>query len=157
VKKKGEVSLRADDILIVSETNKTETGENKMNEFNKATVRQISNEIETAIQEVAKKHGIILKRGNCRFSSSTFSLKIEAAVVAQDGTVQSKERKDFEFFAKFIGLDPSILDKTFTLSGKRYKVTGYLPRSKRYPILCQDLQTGRGIKFPIETIQSVIG
>jgi hypothetical protein len=109
----------------------------------------------TALKSIETEFGVSIKRGNGSFSPNSFSLKIEAAVIGQDGKVQNKEAEAFKLFAPSCELKPSDLGRTFKdFSGKEYEITGFATRSYQYPILAKETKpNGRVFKFPAAQVK----
>jgi hypothetical protein len=127
-----------------------------MDQFTKSNLQTLSVEINKALAEIAHRHKIGLKLGNCSFSGQHFTAKIEGAVVDKTGEVLRKEAKDFQDYAEIWGLKPEHLGQEFSLEGKLYKIVGAKIRSSKYPILATNLETGQEYKFTAETISRVL-
>lgn len=125
----------------------------KIKHFDRPTVLALQAEIDAAVQEVAKRHGISLSMGNARFNANVVSFKLEGALIGADNVVNTKERLDFERYAEMYGLKASDIDCTFDAYGATYRISGLLPRSRKYPILATCEANGTRHKFPVEVVQ----
>jgi hypothetical protein len=74
------------------------------------------------------------------------SLKFEFAEMKKDGSVSSKEAKEYELNHDLFGLPKDGLGKEFTSGRKTYVVRGLLPRS-RHCILAARKPDGKLFKF----------
>lgn len=124
----------------------------KVTSFDRQNIREINNEIETALALIAKKYGVEVNVGNTRFTSNNFTTKVEVATVTSSGTVMTKEAQDFNRYQSYKGILLNLGD-SFQRNGKTYTIIGYKPRSHQYPILasCSD---GKTYKLPINLINS---
>jgi hypothetical protein len=122
-----------------------------MTTFTKTSCKSICADIEAAVQAVADKHGVSIKRGNASFSESTITLKVEVSTIGDDGTVNTKEAEAFTKEARWFDIDPAALGRVFDVRGKSYTIVGFKPRSRKYPILGRDNQGGV-YKFPADLI-----
>ena len=122
-------------------------------EFDRATVRNLMNEMEAALQGVADKHGITLKRKGCSFRSNVCPVPFEVCVerVTEDGNVVTPEAQEFTRTAGLHGLNPEWLFEWFTdFSGKRLQVVGLKPRRKKYPVV---VRAENGTQFKMAAMQ----
>ena len=122
----------------------------KVTSFNRKNIRQINNELEAALKQVAEKYGLEVKLGNTRFTGDNFSTKVQVATVGQDGIAMSKEATDFNRWKTALGINMD-LGQEFQRNGKTYTIVGLKPRSKKYPILakCSD---GKTYKLPVDLV-----
>lgn len=129
----------------------------KIKQFDKQEVRRIRVAIEDALEKVGNQYGVQIKGGSGSFSSNNLTLKLEASIVGENGEVKSKESETFKLYAKMYGLDPTDLGKTFTtFSNKTFEITGLMTRSRKYPIIVKDVITGKGFKFAVLEVKSLL-
>ena len=86
---------------------------------------------------------IVVKTGSMHYTSKTpgqlfpVTIKVEMSATNSDGSVETKEARDFRRYAGRYGLDPDDLGKTFqTYNGTKYEIIGLNTRAKKYPICC---------------------
>lgn len=125
---------------------------NKVNSLDRASVRQINSEIESALKAVAEKYGIAIKVGNSRFSNTNCTTKIEIATVAESGEVLTKEAVDFNRYASSMFQITKKLGDTFECRYDTYEIIGLKPRSSKYPVLAKNLANGKTFKFPANAV-----
>jgi hypothetical protein len=119
--------------------------------FGRQQVRQVSDEAEAALQAVAEKYGLVLKRESGRYSANNFTAKFSFAVKAADG---SDAPASFARQASLLGLPEDCYGKVFqTWGGKSYKVTGINLRARKYPVLGECLRTGKTFKFMSDSVK----
>lgn len=112
----------------------------KIERFDKHVVKAFISEVNKAIEEVAKKHGVETRYKGGRYDSSTLTAKVEFFIKE----VKEKQN-DFEFknFAKMYGAEPEWLGKTFTDGRKTFKVVGLLPNRRKNCMSIQEVRTGK--------------
>ena len=127
--------------------------------INTNDISGLRNAIDSALLEVGKRYGIKIATGGCRYmpdgSSATF--KLELSAIGTDGTVANP---DVEFLHKnlaFVGLKPEDLNRTVTIGGKTFKITGYHRRSRSQPYQITEVGTGRGFKTSRVCIMRALG
>ena len=104
-----------------------------MTQINRPELQLLATEIEQAVQAVAEKHGIQIKRGNGTYDAdgSHASLKIEMSVLGEDGKAVSPDAGAFEQYSQYDGIPADALNKRFGA----YTFVGYKPRNRKYPYL----------------------
>jgi hypothetical protein len=122
--------------------------------FDKVSAGLLSDEIERALQPIASKYGIQIKRGRGVFAPTDFTLKVECAVV-KGGIAATKEATSFENYAHMIGLKKEDLGKPITFRGKGYAIMGFRPRSK-YSILARR-DDGKSFWLPLDEVKKALG
>jgi hypothetical protein len=98
----------------------------------------IANDIHMAIEQVGLKHGVVLRRGRGKFSNGpTGSLVIDIAARSADGTVMTRERKEYLDWGRMYDLKPEWLDRSFIDHGTAYTIVGLDGKRRKYPVVCQ--------------------
>jgi hypothetical protein len=113
----------------------------------------LRSEIDIALQPIADKYGIKLSAGNASFSEFSATFKLEVAT-AQDGNFITKEGQNFLNHAKYLGLSEDFLNKEFDWFGSKYILTGYKPRSSKYPFIANKISDGRSYKLPKTAVKA---
>lgn len=85
------------------------------------------------------------------FGDKSATLKLEVAIVAADGTVETKAKQDFEKYCALVGLKPEDFGRVFTHRGRRFKICGLKPGAGKFPLLATDQASGKVFKFPAIT------
>ena len=119
--------------------------------FTRATVREISSDIVTALAAVEEKHGVKIDRGNASFTGNNFSLKIKVAAISEDGDVLTKEAQDYDLYADAHDLPKR--NTVLNVHGRRLKMVGFKPRSTKFPVLVEDLDAEKTYKYAVDTIK----
>ena len=128
----------------------------KITSFGQSECRVISAAIKKALQEsgIEEEYGIVIDTKSGSYSEQCYTLKVEAAIKNEDGTVMTKSAEDFKTYCYRYGLDEEMLGKVFidTVKGERWKVVGAKPRATKYPILVEKVSTGETYKFPADRV-----
>lgn len=105
----------------------------KVTQFNKHNLKNIRYMLNLALVDVGKELGINLSIGTIRFGENEFTTKLTA--VTPKGAIK-------------VNTAPSWVPvgKTIRFNGKDFVITGYTPRSQKYPILATC--NGKGFKLP---------
>jgi len=126
----------------------------KTTKFDRRTVRTILAEVEEALRPVAEKHGIRLERKHCTYHADELPVAYKFLITEldQEGNEMSSDAKEFVRQAEFHGLKPSDLNKGVTVRGEKYRIVGLRPRSRKYPILMEQVRTGKIYKFSAKSV-----
>lgn len=101
--------------------------------FNKATVRALRKELEKAVADIEKRHGLKISFGTIRYEAEEFRCKLTAnsgATAASVSTgvdpkwINAFHRNSFKF-----GLSSKDLGQEITLHGRKYTIVGLRPRA----------------------------
>ena len=84
----------------------------KIQNFAKGNLQTLRVDMDKALQSVAKKYGITIKAGNASFSGNECTFKVKLNTKGTDGTVITKEAKDFD---RYKGLHAIQNGKGFTI------------------------------------------
>ncbi len=114
--------------------------------IDRATVRRLTDEAEKALEAVAEKYGMTLKRGNGRFSPDRLTVKFDFAVATESGAPADFARK-----AAMLGLPEDCYGAAFTSGRTTYTVTGINLRRPKYPISGEGPKGGR-YKFTADSV-----
>lgn len=126
--------------------------------FDTATLKSIRVDLNAALAEVAKKHGIVMSAGSMSYRENSFTCKVTAVTkvggVEQadedtSGTSNAKWQKAFLDNCVFMGLKKSDLGATFKMSGENVTIVGARPKAN------QPIVISRNGKFVATSVASV--
>ncbi len=123
--------------------------------LNKSFVRSFHAEAEQALQALAEKHGVNVRRTSGSFDSKNATLKFNVSVIDENGTVLTPEGESFKRNALQFGLQPADLFGTFFVNGTQYRITGLKTRRPKFPISAERVSDGRAFKFPLSSVEFV--
>ena len=124
-----------------------------MTEIDRPFLDKARTHIDKALAEVGKELGVSIKTGNCRYSSSTFTFKLEGCLIGDDGNAVTKEAESFTMLASSYGLKPEDLHKEFKNGGETFQIVGLKYRARKFPIQAKRLSDGVVYKFPADTVR----
>jgi len=120
-------------------------------------LKQLRIELNMAIAEVAKKHKLNLKVTNASYSPSTFTFKLEGALLDKDGMVVDRKRIDYETYCHLYNIKRCWLDKEFTTpDGETYKIVGLNSKARKNPIIAEDVRTKKRYRFTSRQVIQLI-
>lgn len=107
--------------------------------FDNVALKSIRVDLNAALAEVAKKHGIVVSAGSITYRDNSFTCKLTAVTTAgggveqaegnASGTSDAKWQKAFLDNCVFLGLKKSDLGATFKMSGENVTIVGARPKA----------------------------
>ena len=106
--------------------------------FNRPNVQGLRNEIDEALDRVAKKYGITISAGNCSFSGNEANFKLKLNTKGTDGTVITDESRYWDMYKSRTNCSHLKVGDKITIQGGTYILTGYNTRARKAPIQFKD-------------------
>jgi len=103
-------------------------------QFDKTNLQGLRVEMDKALQAISNKYGITIKAGNASFSGNECTFKVKLNTKGTDGTVITKEAKDFDRYKGLHGMDHLSVGDTIYIQGSPYILTGFNTRARKAPI-----------------------
>ena len=103
-------------------------------QFDKTNLQVLRMEMDKALQAISNKYGITIKAGNASFSGNECTFKVKLNTKGTDGTVITKEAKDFDRYKGLHGMDHLSVGDTIYIQGSPYILTGFNTRARKAPI-----------------------
>lgn len=126
-----------------------------MKSFTRDACKLLRDEIDAALQAVAKKHGITLKVGNASFDANQINFKLNAMTLGEGGEVVTPEKKAFIADAHFYGFKAEDLGRTFMSNGKTFTIAGLKHANRKMPIIATS--EGKSYKFAVDAVKRALG
>jgi hypothetical protein len=117
----------------------------------KAALQILRDRIDKALAPVRGEFSMKLKTGRISYEADGASAKITLnAEVKVDG--KDKDELAFERYHELFGLKPEHLYATFSHKYVAHRVVGIAPSRSRFPIIAEQVDTGRRFFFPVTVI-----
>ena len=120
----------------------------KVQQFTRVNIKGLRNEIDEALDQVAKKYGITISAGNCTFSGNEANFKLKLNTIGEGGTVITRESQMWDLYKSRTNCSHLSIGDKITIQGNTYTLTGYNTRAKKAPIQFKDSR-GNGYKCSI--------
>ena len=120
-----------------------------INQFNRPNIQGLRNEIDEALDRVAKKYGITISAGNCSFSGNEANFKLKLNTKGTDGTVITQESMNWELYKSRTNCSHLKVGDRITIQGGTYILTGYNTRARKAPIQFKDVHGHTNYKCSI--------
>lgn len=118
--------------------------------------RLITADVLAALGEVATKHGVSFSNKGGNFSEGSLTMRLEAAVVNADGSVNSRSAQSFTTMAALYNLKPEWLNEKFTSGGLEYTIIGLNTRRSKNPVECRQTRNGKTYIFKTDSIRRLM-
>jgi len=129
----------------------------KLKKIDKNACLKLREAINKSCAHVAKELGVVITAGSGSYLDGHVIFKVECAIIDENGEVCSKEANDFVRFTYRHGLPKDALGKPFNVGACQYKLIGYKPRARRFPVIGKCIKTGKRFKFPVSTMKLALG
>lgn len=130
----------------------------KITSFDGPTVRQVLEDCGKALEAVAEKHGLKLERKRCSYGRDELPVAFKLITVELDenGNAMDSRAKDFIKYAGAYGLSEKDFLAEFRSGPRTFRICGFKPKARKYPILAEDVRTGKIYKFPVEQVKRAL-
>jgi len=126
-----------------------------INSVDRSTVEMLLDEAEEALGQIAMRHGIVVSRKHCTYSSTEIPVAFKFVVPerTEDGEAVDPKETEFRKYARRFGLEPDDYGKMFRTFNGVYRVCGIKPRARKYPVLGRNIDTGKAYKFRPDSVK----
>lgn len=113
----------------------------KIQKFTPKVCDVLGTEIESALQAIAEKYGVQIKRGRGSYTASNFTMKVEVATVGEGGQAQTREYDALVQMLPVLDVGVSVADLGATFTHPRapgpFKIVGYRTRAPKKPFILE--------------------
>jgi hypothetical protein len=121
----------------------------KISQLDRQTLQIVRTKMDEALGAL-EEIGIHARTGHISYQDQNATVKVEISVLGIGGEVVTKEALDYDHNRARRGLPER--GTQFTSRGTLYTITGFKPRSRKYPVLATRAD-GRTFKFPIDAVK----
>lgn len=126
-----------------------------MKEFTKKNLKALRIDVNNALVDVAKKHGIELKLGNTNYLTSEANLKLKATIIGAETEEEKAYKFNITWHKDATGDSLPEFGAIFGLGSKRFKIIGWNTRAPKYPINGIEQSSGKTYKFTVDQLKNV--
>jgi len=111
---------------------------NGINQFTRNEVKNLRDEINSALSSIEEKYGIKIATGNATFSNTECNFKLKLNTKTSDGTIQTQESRNWDFYKSRTNCSHLSVGDRIKIQGADYILTGYNTRARKAPIQFKD-------------------
>lgn len=124
----------------------------RITQINKEVCRQLRVDMNEAIRSKLEEYGLEGEFLNGSFDSELVTFKVDIKIAGAMDKRDKKLSDSLTWYAKYIAEElgvnkDDILNKEYRMGVTRYKLIGYNSKAKTYPLIMQDIKTGKKYKF----------
>ena len=124
----------------------------KITQMSRDVCKQLRVDMNEAIRSKLEEYGLEGEFLNGSFDDELVTFKVDIKIAGAMDKRDKKLSDSLTWYAKYIaeelGVDKNdILNKEYRMGVTRYKLIGYNSKAKAYPIIMQDIKTGKKYKF----------
>jgi hypothetical protein len=127
-------------------SNDTKTPD-KVERFDKKTVGLIGAMMWSMVQAFASTRGLTVKQERGKYTTDTYTWSVTFRTMTEAGAPG-----EFATAASRVGLPVDSWGKIFGSGGNRYKIVDIKTRNRKYPVIAEQVGTGKRYKFPVATV-----
>lgn len=122
--------------------------------IDKQTLDNFRNDFKKAMETLEQQYGFVIELGRITYTPTSFTGKLE---VHEGESKDDVNEQEFKKYCRMFGLDADDYDRRFTFQGKDYIVVGIRPSKRKYPICCQEVNSGTTYGFTAEGVKKALG
>ena len=124
----------------------------KITEINRDVCKQLRVDMNEAIKAKLEEYGLEGEFLNGSFDDELVTFKVDIKIAGAMDKRDKKLSDSLTWYAKYIAEElgvnkDDILNKEYRMGVTRYKLIGYNSKAKTYPLIMQDIKTGKKYKF----------
>lgn len=104
--------------------------------FSAPVCRKLHEEMEAALEPIARKYGLTVRRGGGTFTDSGWTAKFDVLAASTSGAPTGKEADAFRALHSLYGFKQDDLGATVICNGQKTRIVGLMPRG-RLPVLVE--------------------
>jgi hypothetical protein len=125
--------------------------------IDKAVLKMLRSRIDAMLKDLGEELGLKFECAGGRFMPLNATIKVNLAVVGDDGSVMDKDRVAWDTYHMIFKLKKDDLGKEFMASGTTYEITGLNPNRYKYPVSAKRKRDGASFKFGANTVLKGLG
>lgn len=133
----------------------TKPNASKIAKFTPSVCKDVSDRVVAALAVLADELGVTLKQSGGSYGANHYTLKLEFALVGENGIAKTRAAEDFERAAILYGLAATDLGRTFRSGGRTFTITGLRPRAGRRQIIAM-ADGGKEFCFSAEDVKRAL-
>ena len=124
----------------------------RITEINRDVCKQLRVDMNEAIKAKLEEYGLEGEFLNGSFDNELVTFKVDIKIAGAMDKRDKKLSDSLTWYAKYIAEElgvnkDDILNKEYRMGVTRYKLIGYNSKAKTYPLIMQDIKTGKKYKF----------
>ena len=124
----------------------------RITEINRDVCKQLRVDMNEAIRSKLEEYGLEGEFLNGSFDDELVTFKVDIKIAGAMDKRDKKLSDSLTWYAKYIAEElgvnkDEILNKEYRMGVTRYKLIGYNSKAKTYPLIMQDIKTGKKYKF----------
>jgi hypothetical protein len=117
-----------------------------MEVFNKNALRELGNDVESVLRDLGERHNITFRWAGGSFSHGESVATMKLEVTLNDTDLKSYLEIEYDRYADIYKLPP--FGTIVSYGGTHFKMIGFKSRNRKYPIIAENMTTGKKYKFP---------
>jgi hypothetical protein len=123
--------------------------------FTRTELNSFRTDFASAVAKLEKQYKVEIGIGNISYTDQSFTSKLKVTkTVTSTGKKTSMAQVEFNNLCVRFGFTPKDFKKKFSYNGSEFELTGFKPRSPKFPIIATKISDGGSYKLPRRAIQT---
>ena len=124
--------------------------------FTRTELNSFRTDFASAVAKLEKQYKVEIGIGNISYTDQSFTSKLKVTkTVTSDGKKTSSQEVEFNNLCFRFGLKKGDFKKRFSFNGSEFELTGFKPRSPKFPIVATKIGTDQSYKLPRRAIATL--
>lgn len=124
----------------------------KYKTINKDFLKEFRDDFMRLNEAIELKYGVKVQLGNISYTESDFNTTLK---VYKDNGGECIEKLEFNKLCKRYGIAEDDFGIEFSYNGKKFKLIGFKPKNRTYPIIAMESSSNKRFKLPLESLNSI--
>lgn len=113
-------------------------------------IRDLRDELNAAVAKVGEKHNLAIRFENAKYDDSSIDFNVKTVVLGEGET--NMEEALFRQYAPLFGFREKDYGKVFFYGENKFKLIGFNPKARKYPVLARDISNDTCYKLPLDAL-----
>jgi hypothetical protein len=123
----------------------------------KEKILNIQEKIKKALKKIEEEENVSINFESIRYTKFKYSSKMNVISKEKTKDGETLDKKMNEDISKRYGFTQNIVGMVFISSDKKMKITSFKTRNRKYPIIAEDIDSGKSYKYPVEMVKRLLG
>jgi hypothetical protein len=128
----------------------------KITNFTPAVCKEIAARVAKALNDLGNELGVEIKPHGGSYTSGSYTMKLEFAILNENGVASTRSAEDFKMSAFLFGLKSDDLGRAFRSGGRLFLISGLRPRATRRPVVASCTESGKEFCFSAEDVKRAL-
>jgi hypothetical protein len=116
-------------------------------------ISTLQEKIKSAIEQIAKEENVKIEFGTISFNVSQYRTTMTVTTLEKNEKIDSVQAA----ICRSLGFTQNVIDMTFKSSSGDFKIVDIKTKNRKYPVIAENVRTGKRYKWTTDQIKRLIG